>query len=61
MVLTAVMRENFYISINACIAMDYDDDPKVRTTCLDVLSAFFHQKFTNLLSQHKSRVISPTC
>ena len=40
-VLTGIMKENFYLGINNCIAMGYDDDPKVRCAFLNGLTSFF--------------------
>ena len=40
-VLTGIMKENFYLGINNCIAMGYDDDPKVRSAFLNGLTSFF--------------------
>ncbi|KAI5509865.1 negative regulation of centriole-centriole cohesion [Trichomonas vaginalis G3] len=39
--LRAIMKENFYIGMNSCIAMGYDEDPTVRTAFLDGLTNFF--------------------
>lgn len=39
--LTAIMKENFFIGMTCCIAMGYDDDPKIRTAFLEALTNYF--------------------